>query len=218
MKSLLLKDMYYMKKQRGIFLLFLLGALAFILVKEESYFAFTYMLAVTSSISLSTISYDEMGGGYLAIFCLPISRRDYVQSKYLGPGILCFLVLLILVITSLVAETLIHHNFVFQDWIAQVSLGFGLFVLMTSLSVPILFKYGVENSRTAVFITYGALLAIGFGIYKLIESFFLEEFMGFLTLLEGNFALSILVLWVFFIVIILISYRISLRIFEGKEF
>ena len=83
MKGLLVKDLCLMATQKRFFILILgVGALL-TFGGQDIIFVMGYMMMVFGLFSGSTISYDDMNHGMGFLMTLPVSRKQYVRSKYL---------------------------------------------------------------------------------------------------------------------------------------
>ena len=56
------------------------------IMTKELYAAVGYVTFIFTLFTVSTISYDEYDNGYPFLFTLPITRRQYVNEKY----VVCF--------------------------------------------------------------------------------------------------------------------------------
>ena len=84
MKAMLIKDWKLMKGQKQfIFILFIFLAV-FGATSNNLGFLISYMTLMATIFSISTISYDEYNNGMVYLLALPISRRKYVEEKYLS--------------------------------------------------------------------------------------------------------------------------------------
>lgn len=218
MKSLLLKDFYYLKKQLATLAVMVIAAIGFTFFLKQSTFAMTYMVIISSSIIISSISFDEVDNGYPAILALPISKKKYVQSKYFASILVVLLILVIMGSISIIADMSMSKEFILGSWLLRLSIAFSLFLIITAVSIPVMFKFGVENARVAIFISYVLLMAFFYGIYKLLESSIIIELPKLLEMVSNNFGLTALIILGIGFVFYLISYFISLQVFENKEF
>ena len=84
MKGLLIKDWKLLKNQ-GRFFLMILAASLIPLFFSQNYVNFitSYLTFIFSVFVLSTLSYDSYDNGMIFLLSLPVSRRIYVQEKYL---------------------------------------------------------------------------------------------------------------------------------------
>lgn len=218
MISLLLKDFYFIKRQLSMLLLMVIVAIILTITLKDASFALMYMIIMSSNLVLSTISFDEIDNGYPALLSLPVSKNKYVKSKYLGSALIGFLIMLVMGTVNLISSINMDANFQIEVWLLIISVAFAVFFIVTSVSIPVLFKFGVENSRVAIFIVYAGIIALGFGIYKLLESSILIDFKKMLNFINNNLILIALIIFLVGLVIYFVSYLTSLKIFKNKEF
>ncbi len=214
MKGLLIKDLKLMKHQRQ-FLLVLLVFTGFFLITDTD-FVVGYLTSLVTMFVLGTINYDEYDNGYAFLFTLPIDRRSYVREKY---ALLC----LMNIASSIFACGLVYGYRVLTgtdplaaELLCSAAAIILLLGFMVALLLPLQFKFGSEKSRMALFGIVGVTLAIGLAAMELLDdSAAAKALAGRLAenavLLGGILAGSVLlILW--------ISYKISVKIMESKEF
>lgn len=218
MSGLLEKDFCLLKSNRKTLVLFLALAVVISLSQTDTfilgYFPFLMIIMLTG-----TISYDEMDNGFPFLFTLPVDRKIYIREKYL----LCivgtigsFLIAWVLYFAALLvngvpdaSEKLLENAGMFPAFLT-------VFFLAVAVTIPIQVKYGAEGSRIVLagicFLGAGVILFV----HKAAGDAALEKITSFSNMLEktsgkiGVFAVSIAAL--------LISYGISVRVMEKKEF
>ena len=72
MKGLLIKDLTVFAKQKKFLVIVLVLAVFLTFGSEDVGFAGNYAMLILSTLTLTTISYDEMNGGMMFIFSLPV--------------------------------------------------------------------------------------------------------------------------------------------------
>ena len=98
MKAMLIKDWKLMKGQKQFGLILCVFLAVFVVINDNLGFLISYMTLMASIFSISTVSYDEYNNGMVYLLALPISRRKYVEEKYL----FCLLTSLIVSAVSLI--------------------------------------------------------------------------------------------------------------------
>lgn len=222
MKGLVLKDLYYLKgflKQYFLVAAFLTVWSVFL---KNSSFMVTYLLVMGNTLLLSTSSMDEAVYFNRFALTMPVSRKMLVQSKY---------ILLILIETSALLVGLLFGFFLelspyrFNgasrwvttsfDWSGNVIL-FVLFVGVSSVTLPVVFKLGVEKARNIYVIVMLGLAVLIFGGLKLCQmaGISLEALKRLEEVPPVEFVTVLLALCA---AVVVISYRISLRMIRNKE-
>ena len=165
---------------------------------------------------VNTIAYDEMDNGYQFLLTFPIDRKTYVREKYvltLGMGVLSWGVAMVIyfVIKMIQGERLD------MSMELPVTLSFlpviALFILFM---LPLQMKFGVEKTRIVVAGTCGAAGACILGFTKFIGPDTINDWMESLNQMSGWVLLGIVVAVV--VLLIAVSYRISIGIMKRKEF
>lgn len=175
-----------------------------------------YLPFVMCLLMVNTIAYDEMDNGYQFLLTFPIDRKTYVQEKYvltLGMGVLSWGVAMVIyfVIKMIQGERLD------MSMELPVTLSFlpviALFILFM---LPLQMKFGVEKTRIVVAGTCGAAGACILGFTKFIGPDTINDWMESLNQMSGWVLLGIVVAVV--VLLIAVSYRISIGIMKRKEF
>jgi len=212
MKGLILKDLYTVfgyRKQYALVLFFM--AIWSVGMKNTGLISM-YLLILGGMLVLSSLSTDEVSHFNRLALTMPISPKVLVKSKY---------VLLILVM-SLGAVISMGIDFIsrmlFPQW--QTDLGWQgvlvtalLFIATYSVTLPLIYKLGVEKAR---YVYIGVMLGFGIIIYG-VASFAdklnidIEKGVGI------NDFVIVLISLVLSCIVLMISYLCSLKVIEKKE-
>ena len=218
MKGMLIKDFMLLKNQKQFFVVILVFAFMFFGMYDDTTFAFTYIVVLCTLFTISTISYDEYDNGMSYLFTLPISRKGYVKEKYVFGIISICIALVTATVLDIVFNMVKNQKYGTQELLIQLCTSLMVAMLMLAFSLPIQLKFGAEKSRIALLAVFGCIAAVGFVVIKLGESMNLD--MGAIVekvdglssqlLITGGIAAGILLLAV--------SYLISLKILMKKQF
>lgn len=210
MKGLILKDLYVLKslgKQFGLAFCFLF--LWSIMMKSFS-FLIIYCVIMCGSIVMSTMSYDESVSFNRFVLTAPVNIKMLVWAKYV-------LILLLLLATLVVGALLnIFHLFGAEqafEW-GGITVAAAIFMVTNAISLPFMFKFGVEKARYVYIL---CMLLVG-GIMVGTEYLAQKSGISFLQLEER---LSEGGINIIFIVIVaasmVISYFASVKVASKKE-
>lgn len=132
------------------------------IVMKNVYMSVGYAFFIFTMFTVSTISYDEYDNGYPFLFTLPITRRQYVNEKYLFVFIL---VVLSFGIGALVGAGQILF-FESEGSYADILMIYGAYaaimLAMNAILIPLKLKFEAEKSRFAIPIVFGgtAIVAV----------------------------------------------------------
>jgi len=199
--TLMLKDWYVLKKRSGITLFIILFFAVF--AGLQGGFLYTAMCTMMMiMLTLTTFAYDQSDGWEAYVSALPVSRKAVVQSKYLF-GLLAVAGSILLVLAS----TVVFRGFEVEILLNALAVQFFLGLFFLSLNYPLILKFGFEKSRVwYILITF---LIVGAGsAFTTVASKAAPQNTASVTLIAGILVFSLLV----------ISYFISLRIINRKEF
>lgn len=163
MKGLLIKDLCLMKKHCRTHLIVILFFLIGAFITGET-FLLTYPCVLAGLIPTTLLAYDEQSKWLSYSATLPYKRSRIVSSKYIIGFVLVLISVTLTALTALLYQQFrgegIDLSFLFVQFSASALCGF----LMPALSLPFMFKLGVQKGRTAYFIT----LAVVFGCVTMI--------------------------------------------------
>lgn len=215
MKGLIEKDIRLLLKRKQTLLLFL--GLAIFMSFSSGAFAVAYSTFLVALITMSTINYDEFDNGYAFLMTLPVTREEYVRSKY----VLCITSGAIAWVTSIVILSLVYFfrgiNANLWNSLPELIVYLPFAIICADLMIPLEIKFGAEKSRIAMAIVVAIFGISGLLLAKLFKSLDAD---GSLTeKLNGISDVAFIsVLFALFIVITAVSYLISVRIMNKKEF
>jgi ABC-2 type transport system permease protein len=188
-----------------------------IIVSPGTSFPIGLLGFVGALFSLSSISYDEFDNGNAFLFSLPITRKDYVLEKYIFGLISGIMFLLLGTVISLVAIGITKTGSFNEIFLTAGSL-FPTILLILSIMLPLILKFGGEKGRIAIIGVMGLIFVIGLLLIKTTEYLGIDLY-DLINKLPKFEPLVYIILFLLFSVVILgISYLISLTILKKKEF
>lgn len=220
MKALFIKDWKLLKNQGKMFgaVLVFYGLLA---VMDNSmgqsilgFFPFLF-----GFFTISTISYDEYQHGMTYLMTLPIKRKTYVTEKYLFAMTLTGAGSLLIFILELLYSVIMYRRMtevVMWEILSSTCFMIPVVILFFALALPLNLKFGSEKGRTLFSgMMFGFFLGGIVGVKKLKGAFLPEQM---LTLLQVKGLLLVTAGILIYVSALVISYRISVRIIENREF
>lgn len=160
MKGLLLKDWYMMRKYCRSYLLI---AIVFIAVSffgtVNLFFAF-YPCLLCGMIPVNLLGYDERSRWMQYSGTMPYTKTQIVSGKYLI-GLFAQLAMLVVTGAAHAVKMIISDNFILKDFTVLILLMLIVSTLASSVSLPFIFKLGVEKGRTAFYVMIGLVCGAG---------------------------------------------------------
>lgn len=169
--------------------------------------------------TISTISYDEYQHGMTYLMTLPIKRKTYVTEKYLFAMTLTGAGSLLIFILELLYSVIMYRRMtevVMWEILSSTCFMIPVVILFFALALPLNLKFGSEKGRTLFSgMMFGFFLGGIVGVKKLKGAFLPEQM---LTLLQVKGLLLVTAGILIYVSALVISYRISVRIIENREF
>lgn len=207
MSGLLLKELYMARKYCRLHLVITVLFLGMaMLPSAENLFLLFYPSAMASFIPVTLLSYDTQSKWDVYFDTLPTSRAQYASAKYLIGLILGELVLALTAFTQLLAMKLSGEGSLHQLLSLLCALQ-SLVIALPALSLPPIFKWGVEKGRiwslVMIAIIFGGSAGLALGVEDG-ESFSLP----------GNWSVWLLLGAV---VLYALSWLLSIRLYRTRE-
>ena len=215
MKSLILKDLLNIGHNAKTMFIMLL-VFAFILIPQsgpETYIITSGILC--SMMIITTFSFDDSSKWTKYAMIMPVSKKDYVKSKFVVLLIFSLVGVVVGLIIGTTGGLLLNKFEVFSiktvlSLLVITIVGLVIAVIFGSISIPLLFKFGAEKARMMSLIAFVVPVLICFGVYQLLT------ILGFRFTDHGITILLccspiIAFIWNY------IMYRISYVIFARKE-
>lgn len=211
MTGLLLKDMYSLSKnikQYGLSCIVFI-VLAFYM-KSSVYYVYMVILMATMLI-FTALTNDEMSKWDKYALTMPIARREIVLSKYALFTMLLLSATLVSSVIGLVMTYFMSFESAKTILITSIS-GAGISCFLISIMLPLVFKYGVEKGRILLYVVIAIPTFLVAGGSKLLVKLniaipTLSQVKPYLYFLPA-----------IILAILFISYKVSLSIYEKREF
>ena len=156
MKGLILKDLYMTRKYFRNYLFILILFLGLSFADGDNLFMVFYPGMICALIPVNLLAYDERSHWDIYSLTLPVTRDMAVSAKYLLGLILLGSVYLLTAATQALRMVL-DGSFVWESYLVLMSLVWMAFLVASSVSLPFMFKLGVEKGRTAYYVMIGII-------------------------------------------------------------
>ncbi len=158
MKGLLLKDFYMMMKYCRTYFFISVIFCGLSLTESSNLFMAFYPCMLCGMIPVNLLAYDERSRWLQYSETMPYTRAQIVSGKYIIG--LCTQ-LTVLIITGILQAVRMSSGGGFRlgEYAVLMLLLFTMSLLSTSISLPFIFKLGVEKGRMAYYIMVGIVCA-----------------------------------------------------------
>ena len=217
MKGLIIKDLCVLKNQMKTLLLVLAFFIIFSIINEDATFILFLVPFYMIMILITTFNYDEFNKWDSYCNSLPLSRKEIVKSKYILFNATSLIALILGILASFIIPSFIE-NTTFESLFASIiGVAFGI-CLVISLLIPFYYKFGSSKGRIMLFLCI-VILALLIGAITSLDIFNNKELMNIINSLNNlNLGMFTLLLIILTVIIMFISYYISVRIYKNKEF
>ena len=207
MKGLLLKDWYMFKKHCGYYVLIALLFLLTSLVNSGNLFFAFYPCVICGMIPVTLLGYDERSRFIEYSATMPYTKSEIVSSKYLM-GLFAQIAVLLLTGIAQAVKMKLQGNFSADDYIVLMLMMLAISTFTSSISLPFMFKYGVEKGRIAYYFMIGFVCSI-----SVFASYLLKG--GMQTQIRPNALL--IVLSVIGVGVYILSWYLSIVFYSKRE-
>ncbi len=204
MKGLLFKDFIMIVRQMKTFLILILIFMIF-----SRNMSTVIIMALSVLVPISAFAYDERARWDDFCVMLPISSKEIVQSKYMLAAISAIAVNGI----SAVLQVMLGSVEVdLATRLLPVGVAFCASVFVISIYIPCIIKFGSEKARIFLFVLIAGISVLVGSIPNIV----LDGSMD-ISLINGNIIwLSVLAGLALSPIIILISQKVSVKVYEKK--
>ena len=207
MKGLLLKDWYMVMKYCKAYLLICLVFIGVSIMSDDNFFFILYPCILCGMIPVTLLGYDERSKWDQYCAALPYTKAQIVSGKYLlGMGTQIGMLLLSAVIQ--VIRMRVSGAFSWKSFSSILSMLAILSFLTPAISLPPMFRWGVEKGRMAYYISVGLVCGISAFVVNVSDI----TLLGFLT----NSA-AMLLLGLASLVAYGISWYLSILFYQKRE-
>lgn len=205
-KGLIIKDILNLKKNLKTTLLMIIvfGAIAYNSGDPSYIIGMTVMLLTTMSIT--SMSYDELAKWNSYALAMPVSRRNVVLSKYI--------LSIILSISSILTSTVVAYililpksSMIGMELLLTSYIIFSISILFICTIFPLIYKFGVEKTRLLIIGVIAIPTAIFFAINE----------MGINMPNERQLMMLLKISPLILLVFLIISSSISYKIFRNVD-
>lgn len=205
MKGLLIKDYYMLMKYFRTYVV-IIGVMAIVtLFSTPAPLFIIYPVIMTNMLPVSLVNYDEMSRFDRYYQTMPISKTQYVSSKYLMS--LIFQILSLIIFTAAYSVSLIRSSQF--EAVAIMTIASYMIILISvlpSILLPFVFKFGSEKGR--MFYLLITAIFVGASMYLLNNDTLLMIDMNTIGFVRA-FIMSMLIYG--------ISWFISIKIYKKRE-
>ena len=220
MKGLLIKDFQLAKTQGKMLLIVALVIGVFMEIAGMSEgFVTGYITIIMSVFAATSVSYDEYENCFSFLLVLPVSRKEYVNEKYVFSGILIFSAWLVGLTVGSVFRIIRGEPVLSVEWLAGCFSYITVAVVFLSLMLPLRLKFEGEKGRVVLPIAIAAMGILIYGGVKLANLAGIDVTGSSIKILNQMGAAGIMAMLVIIpVAAAVISWICSRHILEKKEF
>lgn len=188
----------------------------------DSSFIVSYFPMIAMMLVISTIAYDNHENGVGFLMTMPVSQGDYAVAKYIFSVIGLFSAWVVAIFVQFISLFIQKTPFVVSDIVLEDFMILPVFFIITSIMIPVEFKFSSEKSKIVLFVICGIIILImlaGKSVLEFVQTNFGVDFEAMAAKADTLSPITVIaVLYAFCVVIISISMVISIRIMKKKEF
>lgn len=210
MKGLIKKDFLLIKSNIKI-LVILFVVYGFMAFNGEIDLSFILPF-MSVALMLSTFSYDSYNKWDTYAIALPDGRKNSVKAKYVATILLLIFTTVIISILAFIIAYTKTKSINFDSILSMILGTFFATVLFQSFMYPVIYKFGLEKARIGIFALVFVISIIVGIISKIVD------FKPLLRLLDNLGNYWIIILPIIIVIMLYISYKISEKIYQKKDY
>ena len=210
MLGLIKKDFLLIKANlKSMIIIFVI----YIMLAFQGTFDVTFIIPLIGiMLFISTFSYDDFNNWNSYAVTLPNGRKNVVRAKYIA-SIILTIILAIVSLTIGIGISYTKTNSINLDEIISSLMGTMLSsIIIISLLYPIVFKFGATNGRIILFAVVFGIAGIGALIAQFVDT---TPIINMINRLDSY---SLIAIPIISVILLGISYLISNKIYQNKEF
>ena len=210
MLGLIKKDFLIIKANlKSMIIIFVI----YIMLAFQGTFDVTFIIPLIGiMLFISTFSYDDFNNWNSYAVTLPNGRKNVVRAKYIA-SIILTIILAAVALTIGIEISYTKTNSINLDEIISSLMGTMLSsVIIISLLYPIVFKFGATNGRIILFAVVFGIAGIGALIAQFVDT---TPIINMINRLDSY---SLIAIPIISAILLGISYLISNKIYQSKEF
>ena len=207
MRGLLLKDFYMAIKYCRAYLLIAAVFTVVSFFNRDNLFLVFYPCMICGIIPVNLLAYDERSRWLSYSETMPYTKAQIVSGKYIM-GLLAQGAMLLITGISQAVQMRLDGSFMLKEYLVIMSLILILSLLSSSISLPFIFKLGVEKGRMAYYIMIGVICGGSLVLSKALTK------MGEQTIRMNGILLLVLAVG---IGIYVLSWYMSIVFFQKRE-
>lgn len=172
-------------------------------------FLLMLMGIITYVIAYQTIAYEEMHKVNYLISYLPVTKKEYVISRYIFSILSVVIACIAFTVIYFICAKFNLSSIANIDYKINLSLGIVSSITLISILNPVIFHFGVEKGRLAMMFLFGFLVMLP-SMVKDID--LISEVISKISSLNVDFLVIL-----YTVAVLFISYLISKNIYERKE-
>ena len=217
MKGLIIKDLCVIKNQMKSLLLVLALFIFLSIANKDATFVLFIIRFYMIMLLITTFSYDEFNKWECYCNSLPLSRKEIVKAKYILFNASSLILIILGILASFIIPNFIENTTFESIYASIIGVAFGI-CLVISLLIPFYYKFGSQKGRIMLFLTI-AILALLIGMITSLDIFNNIELMNIINSLNNlSLGMFTILLIIITVIIMAISYYISIKIYSNKEF
>ena len=218
MKGLLIKDIRLMLGQKRFFLIVLGMGVMLMFSGDNPSSSMGYITMLLTIFSLNTISYDEHENGMSFLMTLPITRKIFVQEKYVFAGGLAIAAGAFSVILAYVVSTIRNIEVSLSEILVVGATLSAVSILIFAITLPLMIKFGSDKGRIALFVVFAVIGVLVALLAKAAENpdILLMDIMVNFSEMSAGMLVFIAVFAL--ILMVLASYLVTVKIISKKEY
>lgn len=161
---------------------------------------------------ISTFSYDDFNNWNSYAVTLPDGRKNVIRAKYIASIILTIILAAVALIIGIGISYTKTNSINLNEIISSLMGTVLSSVIIISLLYPIVFKFGATNGRIILFAVVFGIAGIGVLISQFVD---MTSIINMINRLDSY---SLIAIPIISVILIGISYLISNKIYQNKEF
>lgn len=219
MQGLIIKDFLYLKNTWKNLLIIFVGSVLISVALGNYLLAICALPLILLTNTINTFQTDEFFNTDSYTLSLPLTRKQIISARFIYTFIMViasfFVGLVIYYLVYFIARP--NYNGLNTDMLKYLIMLEGTSLLVDSIFYPIIYKVGCEKSRLVLLSIVMLLLGIG-SILSVYINVFDKDFIDFVSIINYIQRNGVQVLGILVVIATTISYFLSIKFYNKRDF
>lgn len=178
-------------------------------ISDDRFILYGSIMGVSVLVN-QVLSYEDISGIDFLIAILPVRKKEYVISRYIG-GLIAVIISIIILTITYTVSILLKPDALILDYIYFFMISITVSMTMISALIPINLKWGSQRGRILSTLIIIIPFVLAMSMFETLNP------SNTFSIIISNSTILMLIVLLLNVVVLFISYFITVKLYEKKE-